>query len=153
MRCRMQHNLSRIARWFVYGLCIVSFAHCGRVTNHVVCCDVNVREWDESVEIVYENQTPQTMYDMDIVLHVNRTFQEKDVEFEIILTSPDSLRYSECIKAPASIDWGLAECFTDVSIKYRRDVTFLREGEYLVAIRPLKQMKGVESVGINFRKK
>lgn len=154
MRCRMQHSLAQAARLLVYGLCVALFVYCGRVKNHVVCCDVDVRMWDERVEFVYENLAPQTMCDMDIVLHVNRTFKEKDLELEITLCTPDSLRYSERVKAPVSVEWGpTAEYFADVAIEYRSNVTLSHEGIYLVAIRPLRQIRGVESAGINFRMK
>ena len=150
----MAHRVTIAARWVVYMVCIVMFVHCGRVNNYVVCGDVNVLAWVERVELELSHGREPELCDMDIVLHVNRTFDEREVAFEMTLFTPDSLRYSECIKVPVDVEWGpTAEYYTDIAIEYRKDVELSHEGVYRVAIRPLHSISGVESAGINFRMK
>lgn len=153
--CRLGwHRVLFAARWMAILLCAVMFVHCKRADNYVISNDVNVRQWDERVELEFEHGQERERCDMDIVLHVNRTFKHREVAFEITLFTPDSLRYSEFISSEIDVEWGpTARYYHDLPIEYRRDVELAKEGSYRVAIRPLYSLSGVESAGINFRMK
>lgn len=135
-------------------ICIAALDGCSRLTNRVVSQDVNVIAWEDRAEVVLEHEGDFKRCDMDILLHVNRTFDEESVALELTFITPDSLRYSECVEAPISVDWGTtAKYFSDIAIEYRRDVKLKKDGIYSVSIRPLKPLRGVESAGVNFRMK
>ena len=135
-------------------VCVAAMSGCGRLTNRVVCQDVNVMAWVDRAEVALEHEGDFRRCDMDILLHVNRMFDEESVALELTFTTPDSLRYSECVEVPVSVDWGTtAKYYSDIVVEYRRDVKLKKDGIYSVSIRPLKPLRGVESAGVNFRMK
>lgn len=144
----------RMVRWVLCVAMALGFVQCRRVDNQVITRDVDIRAWEERVELEFDHGRQSTQCDMDIVLHVNRAFEQREVAFEITLFTPDSLSYSERVISEVDVEWGNAARYnTDVAIEYRRDIRLDREGVYRVAIRPLQTMAGVESAGINLRMK
>lgn len=148
-------NMTRlVARWMACLTLALCSVQCRGVDNRVVSSDVNIGDWNERVELIYENSTAATRCDVDVVLHVNRNFTEREIPLEITFFTPDSLRYSECVELKAQAEWdGVADYYTDIVMPYRGDVSLAKEGTYRLTIRPLKSLSGVESAGVNFRLK
>lgn len=116
--------------------------------------DVDINDWSEETTVSYTNKQTENNYDLNIVLHVNRRFTAKQLEFEITTMTPDSLRYSEQVTLPVSLSWeNPTAVTTDIELPYRRDVTLRCEGEYTMVIAPRQSIVGVEAAGINFQMK
>ena len=133
---------------------LLLFVQCRTTECSVVMEDVDLNDWSEETTIAYTNKQTANNYDLNIVLHVNRRFTAKQLEFEITTMTPDSLRYSEQVTLPVSLSWeNPTAVTTDIELPYRRDVTLRCEGEYTMVITPRQSIVGVEAAGINFQMK
>ena len=133
---------------------LLLFVQCRTTECSVVMEDVNINDWSEETTVSYTNKQTANNYDLNIVLHVNRRFEAKQLEFEITTMTPDSLRYSEQVTLPVSLSWeNPTAVTTDIELPYRRDVTLRCEGEYTMVITPRQSVVGVEAAGINFQMK
>lgn len=134
-------------------------AGCGMPDNVVRYTDVNVVEWQEEAVVEYENEYDNKsdearLCDMDMLFHVNRHFVADTLDVRITTITPDSLRYTERLYIPVRVEWSKAtEYSADVLVPYRRNVTFDKQGVYVIGIEPVVAVSGVESVGINFQMK
>ena len=114
--------------------------------------DVNISEWSEPTTVTLKNEQPKSVGELTIVLHVNRRFDAKEVELEIVSTTADSLRYSEQITVSPTIEWPIPiGQSVDVEIPYRHMVEMRKVGQYSYTIRPLSPLHGVESVGMSYK--
>ena len=133
---------------------LLLFVQCRTTECSVVMEDVDINDWSEETTVSYTNKQTANNYDLNIVLHVNRRFEAKQLEFEITTMTPDSLRYSEQVTLPVSLSWeNPTAVTTDIELPYRRDVTLRCEGEYTMVITPRQSVVGVEAAGINFQMK
>lgn len=133
---------------------LLLFVQCRTTECSVVMEDVDINDWSEETTVSYTNKQTANNYDLNIVLHVNRRFEAKQLEFEITTMTPDSLRYSEQVTLPVSLSWeNPTAVTTDIELPYRRDVTLRCEGEYTMVITPQQSIVGVEAAGINFQMK
>ena len=133
---------------------LLLFVQCRTTECSVVMEDVDINDWSEETTVSYTNKQTANNYDLNIVLHVNRRFTAKQLEFEITTMTPDSLRYSEQVTLPVSLSWeNPTAVTTDIELPYRRDVTLRCEGEYTMVITPRQSIVGVEAAGINFQMK
>ena len=133
---------------------LLLFVQCRTTECSVVMEDVDINDWSEETTVSYTNKQTANNYDLNIVLHVNRRFTAKQLEFEITTMTPDSLRYSEQVTLPVSLSWeNPTAVTTDIELPYRRDVTLRCEGEYTMVIAPQQSVVGVEAAGINFQMK
>lgn len=133
---------------------LLLFVQCRTTECNVVMEDVDINDWSEETTVSYTNKQTANNYDLNIVLHVNRRFTAKQLEFEITTMTPDSLRYSEQVTLPVSLSWeNPTAVTTDIELPYRRDVTLRCEGEYTMVITPRQSIVGVEAAGINFQMK
>lgn len=133
---------------------LLLFVQCRTTECSVVMEDVDINDWSEETTVSYTNKQTANNYDLNIVLHVNRRFEAKQLEFEITTMTPDSLRYSEQVTLPVSLSWeNPTAVTTDIELPYRRDVTLRCEGEYTMVITPRQSIVGVEAAGINFQMK
>lgn len=151
---RMPSN--RVVCWCVVILSIAfSLAGCSMPDNVVRYTDVNVVEWQEEAVVQYENKSDDArLCDMDMLFHVNRHFVADTLDVRITTITPDSLRYTERLYIPVKVEWNKAtEYSADVLVPYRRNVTFDKQGVYVIGIEPVVAVSGVESVGINFQMK
>lgn len=146
---RVLHNLSRL---LVSAVSAVVFTQCNVPTNTILFQDVNLQEWQEPAEVVFHNGKANFVGDLSVVLHVNHTFCADTVGVEVVVCTPDSLRFAESVTMPVSVEWGDDKNgFVDLAIPYRRDVRFAVEGDYIVTLRPLSALRGVEAAGVNFQ--
>lgn len=133
---------------------LLLFVQCRTTECSVVMEDVDINDWSEETTVSYTNKQTANNYDLNIILHVNRRFKAKQLEFEITTMTPDSLRYSEQVTLPVSLSWeNPTAVTTDIELPYRRDVTLRCEGEYTMVIAPRQSIVGVEAAGINFQMK
>ena len=133
---------------------LLLFVQCRTTECSVVMEDVDINDWSEETTVSYTNKQTANNYDLNIILHVNRRFEAKQLEFEITTMTPDSLRYSEQVTLPVSLSWeNPTAVTTDIELPYRRDVTLRCEGEYTMVITPRQSIVGVEAAGINFQMK
>jgi hypothetical protein len=133
---------------------LLLFTQCGSTECSVVMQDVDIDGWTDEATLTYTNKQTENNYDLSVVLHVNRRFKAKQLEFEITTMTPDSLRYSEQVTLPVSLSWeNPTAVTTDIELPYRRDVTLRCEGEYTMVIAPRQSIVGVEAAGINFQMK
>lgn len=113
--------------------------------------DVNVRSWSDEASVVRINEDTSAMYDIDIVLHINSHFVAEQIELEITMLSPDSLRYTEQVALRInSLPEGPAAQAMDLRLPYRRDAKLKHIGGYTFNIRPLKPLVGIEAAGVYF---
>lgn len=127
---------------------------CAMPYNRVFYQDVNVMTWQQRAVITFSYDEEPRYGDMDLLLHVNGDFEPRDLNFEITVISPDSLRYTECISVPQPVRHAAtSDHVEDIKIPYRQDVELAKRGEYTVEIMPLTPLSGVESVGVNFQLK
>ena len=125
---------------------------CNNEINIVAMADVNISEWSEPTTVTLKNEQPKSVGELTIVLHVNRRFNAKEVELEIVSTTADSLRYSEQITVSPTIEWPIPTAQSvDVEIPYRHMVEMRKVGQYSYTIRPLSPLHGVESVGMSYK--
>lgn len=144
------HNA--FCRLLVCVASVVAFVQCNAPRNVVLFDDVNLGEWREPAEVVLHHQQGRSVGDMSILLHVNHNFSADTIGVEVVVHTPDSLRYTERIVMPVTVEWGDDKNgFVDVEIPYRRDVSFAVEGDYLISLRPLRGVQGVEAAGVNFQ--
>ena len=90
--------------------------------------------------------------DMSVMLHINRSFKAEEVELQITMLTPDSLRYTEQVTLPVKLyDKHGAMAAIDVELPYRQNVELRRKGAYIWQITPVEEITGVEAVGISFQ--
>lgn len=124
---------------------------CRMVECNVKVVDVDTRLWSEKATVTFVNGDTTSMRDMNVMLHVNRTFEAERVQLEIGMLTPDSLRYCERVTLPVDIEWGVNQQYIDVELPYRRNVHLAHEGEYIISLTPVTAVSGVEAAGINFQ--
>ena len=146
--------MQAIRKILLSAFTLLLFVQCRTTECNVVMEDVDINDWSEETTVSYTNKQTANNYDLNIVLHVNRRFTAKQLEFEITTMTPDSLRYSEQVTLPVSLSWeNPTAVTTDIELPYRRDVTLRCEGEYTMVITPRQSIVGVEAAGINFQMK
>lgn len=146
--------MQAIRKILLSAFTLLLFVQCRTTECSVVMEDVDINDWSEETTVSYTNKQTANNYDLNIVLHVNRRFTAKQLEFEITTMTPDSLRYSEQVTLPVSLSWeNPTAVTTDIELPYRRDVTLRCEGEYTMVITPRQSIVGVEAAGINFQMK
>ena len=133
-------------------LCCVAAASsaCSVTPDYVVMTDVNMRNWHKTATLEYNNNSEQER-NLSIMLHINSRYKSEHLDLQIKIFSPDSLFFAEDVHLNSSIEWNMpASKSTDIEIPYRRNVSLLRNGKYTIHITPLREISGVEAVGMNF---
>ena len=154
MRFAKWHNtIARLLRCVVaIALVVGSMSGCSRKQNIVAMADVNIAQWSEPVSVTLKNEQAESVGQLTIVLHVNRHFKAKQVEFEIVSMTADFLRCSEKITATPTVEWPVATAQSvDIEIPYRHNVLMRKAGEYIYTIKPLTPLQGVEAIGISYK--
>lgn len=124
---------------------------CGS-SDVVIMQDVNIGSWDEQATICFENEQAGSLYDIDIVLHVNSNYSTKSCQMEIAVTAPDSLSTSEIITLHTPLEAkSPAAKARDIVVPYRRRIEMTQSGAYNYTLRPVTPLSDVESVGIVFK--
>ncbi|MBQ6581693.1 MAG: hypothetical protein IIX32_06850 [Alistipes sp.] len=132
----------------------LSLTQCRMAESQVAMGDVDIDGWSEPVTVAYNNANTDALRNLNITLHINRRFKAETIALEITTFTPDSLRYSESVTLPIKETWPNAKATTmDIKLPYRQDVHFGHEGEYIMILRPLQSVVGVEAAGINFELK
>lgn len=135
-------------------MAVTMFTQCRVAESSVAMRDVSIDGWTEPVTVSYNNTDPTPLRDLNVTLHINRRFNAETIALEITTFTPDSLRYSESVTLPIKETWPNAKATTmDIKLPYRQDVHFGHEGEYIMILRPLQSVVGVEAAGINFELK
>ena len=135
------------------GLVALLCVQCSKTELMVAMTDVNVRSWSDEATIEHENKDTSNQYDLDIVLHINDRFAANEVELEITMLSPDSLRCTEQVTISVNSqrpDVPTAQA-ADITLPYRRDTKLSSKGNYIFRIKPLKPIVGVEAAGVHFQ--
>lgn len=114
--------------------------------------DVDAVAWSEPAEIELTNRDTTSLRDMELFLRCNKNFAEDTLTVRIALLSPDSLRYEEPfrlvippLRTPSSLQ-------SEANIPYRHRIQLSRSGTYRLSVTPLREVRGVEAVGINLTK-
>jgi len=126
----------------------VLLAQCRAAEYDVRLADVNAVSWSDEAVVKYINGDTTSLRDLDLVLHVDRSFGNGELQLDISVVTPDSLRYVERVTVNAAADWRGNIRRTDIRMPYRRYVRFALEGEYAIGIRPAGGVRGVEAAGI-----
>lgn len=131
---------------------LMGFTQCNVSKNSVEMQSVDMRGWTEPVTVTYHNIDTTTLRTISLALHVNRLYTEEQIEVEVCLMSPDSLRHTELIAVPTQAEWpNRTASKMDVEVPYRREVKMRCAGDYIVTITPNRSVQGIEAVGINFQ--
>ena len=125
-------------------------AQCRMAECNVALTDVNALSWSDEATVKYVNGDTTSLRDLDLVLHVDRSFESGELQLDISVATPDSLRYVERVTVPAVAQWRGNIRRTDIRMPYRRRVRFALEGKYSIGIKPVGEVRGVEAAGINF---
>ncbi len=140
-----------VMRLMVATLISLTTWQCSLDKNHVVMEDVNTTSWDNPISLQYisEEKEPRNL---SITLRVRESFEAEKLAFDITTMTSDSLCYNEQVTLPVDFQWqGNVARSMEIELPYRRNVEFSRNGEYIIRLRPLSPIKGVESAGINFK--
>ncbi len=125
----------------------------GCVTPHgSVAEDVDGSTWYRSVELHHANSDTVALRNMSIYLRTNDRFRQDSLTVEVVMHSPDSLRYGEYYTLALPSRQHPASLRREIELPYRHDVRLRCEGDYTITIRPVRPVRGVEAVGINFTK-
>ena len=147
-------SLRQISILFTMALIALSLTQCRIAESQVAMGDVSIDGWSEPITVAYKNTDTETLRNLNVTLHINRRFKAETIALEITTFTPDSLRYSESVTLPVGESWPNAKATTmDIALPYRQDVHFSHEGEYIMVLRPLQSVVGVEAAGINFELK
>lgn len=124
---------------------------CSLEKNHVVMEDVNTSGWDNAISLQYISDVTE-LRNISITLRVRESFEADKLAFDITTMTSDSLRYNEQVILPVDFQWqGSVARSMEIELPYRHNVELSRNGEYIIRLRPLTPIKGVESAGINFK--
>lgn len=143
-------------RLIVATVIALSTWQCSIDKNHVVMEDVSTTNWDNAITIHYMNDKAQSdsseRENLSVMLRVCHAFKAKQLALEITTLTPDSLSYSEQVTFPIDFEWqGSVAKSMEIELPYRRNVRLRHRGEYIVTLRPITPIIGVESAGINFK--
>ena len=142
--------MQRVLKSIIFCAAIIITA-CNIEPDKVVMCDVHRASWRDAATIAYDNTSIERC-DMSVMLHINRSFKAEEVELQITMLTPDSLRYTEQVTLPIKLnDKRGAMAATDLELPYRHNVELRRKGEYVWQITPVEEITGVEAVGISFQ--
>ena len=92
-----QISIIKSMRLVLYCVAVLLFVQCSKADLAVSMTDVNINSWYETATIERINEDIESLYDLNIVLHVNNNFSSEDLEFEVTMTSPDAVRHTERI--------------------------------------------------------
>lgn len=127
------------------------FTQCRMAECDVMIVDVNAGMWDDKATLTLVNNDTAAMRDLDLILHVNDNFDAEEIQLDIKVLTPDSLRYTERVALPVAARRPKDGQRHDIAIPYRRNVVFRRTGKYAVEITPVEGVSGVEAAGIHFQ--
>lgn len=140
------------------GVCGVVIAiiccSCNINPNSVAVADVSRSGWVEQIDLVYDNQDTSALYDMGVVLRLSSGFQAKMLQLNMVIVTPDSLRYEERVALPVTVgQWHKEAESKEIVLPYRQNVHLARQGVYGVSITPEGSVVGVEAAGVIFEKR
>lgn len=148
-----QISIIKSMRLVLYCVAVLLFVQCSKADLAVSMTDVNINSWYETATIERINEDTESLYDLNIVLHINNHFRSDDIELEVTMISPDAVRHTERVALSCDSSWeGITAHSNDIEIPYRRDVRLSTEGRYTFSLRPLTPLEGVEAAGIHFQK-
>ncbi len=118
------------------------------------CVAVDVRDgiWDTSVAIRVDNADTVTLHNAVIFLRCNERFSQDTLTLSVMTTTPDSLRCEENLRLVVPPQVTPAPLSGEVTVTYRERIRWDRLGVYTIQITPVRPVRGVEAVGINFVK-
>lgn len=114
--------------------------------------DVDAGMWNAPAVIELANTDTVTLRDLRLFIRCNERFTADSLPLQVMVLSPDSLRYEEHVtlrpvpgRHPAALnrvcEW-----------PYRTRVRLTDTGDYRVVIRPVTPQQGIEAMGINIVK-
>lgn len=141
-------------RRVIFGVSVLGafiLSACGVKSNTVVMSDVDLRGWQKTATITYDN-TSLDERQMSVMLHVNSKFDAECINLEVKMLTPDSLCYEEQVKltCPATKKIPTAGSI-DIEIPYRYGVRLRKKGLYTFELTPTQSVAGIEAIGINFQ--
>ncbi len=114
--------------------------------------DINPAQWRHTAEIRIENTDTVTWRDAALFLRYDERFKEDTLTVRIAAVSPDSLRFEEYFLLAIPRTEGPAALTSEALIPYRIRLRLDRRGEYRWCITPVRNVRGVEAVGIRLSK-
>ena len=114
--------------------------------------DVNPAGWEQTAELRLENADTVTLRDLRLFIRCNESFTADSLPLQVMVLSPDSLRYEEHVtlrpvpgRHPAALnrvcEW-----------PYRTRGRLTDTGDYRLVLRPGPPPQGLTAVGINIVK-
>ncbi len=117
-----------------------------------VATDVNPARWDHTVEIRMENADTVTLRDAVLFLRYDERFAEDTLTVRIAAITPDSLRFEERFLLAIPRTKNPAALTGEALIPYRRRIRLASPGEYRWCVTPVRNVRGVEAVGLRLSK-
>lgn len=138
--------LKRVATCMIMTLAAVLMVGCGAKEKNI--CHVNPNNWNNSAEIIYDNQQPNTILDISFFVRCNTDF---DLDMMSVVISTESPNKEICIEPTTWLfdaEKAPNPTSTIQKIGYRSTCILNQVGEYKFSITPISAIKGVEAVGI-----
>lgn len=112
---------------------------------------VDVRLWSNEASVKVENNDTLSLRNLNIAVRYNDNFKATELPLKIVIIAPDSSRYEEIIKLPLHHPTTALTVATTESLPYRSKVQLSQRGSYYISFEPLRQIRGVEAIGVEFR--
>lgn len=111
---------------------------------------VDARSWHSAEMVTYINSDTLTLRDLNIVLRHNSNFKESVLPLKIVITTPDARYFEEIREVQLQPKSSTSAVATTNSIPYRTNVLLAQKGCYIFSFEPLTEIRGVESIGVEF---
>ena len=140
-------TLGRIA---IVCLAAIASVACLAPQNSLMA-GVDMARWSEATTVAYNNGDSIVVRDLNIALRYNDTFKESALPLKVGITTPDNRYFEEEITLQINHPRTALTVSTTESLPYRNNVVLAQKGEYVFALTPLAEVRGVEAIGIEFK--
>jgi len=135
------------------GLLLALLPAAGCLSPHrSAVADVDPRGWSEAAEVRIANSDTLAVCDLWFVVRYDAAFAGDPFDVDVTTVAPDSLRLTERLALRLAPVHGSSPLMRDTAVLYRRRAVLRREGDYRIAIRPCRRVRGIEAVGISVEK-
>jgi hypothetical protein len=112
---------------------------------------VDARSWSKRASIIVENNDTVTLRNLNIAIRYNEKMKEVALPLKVTVLTPDSCRFEEVIELPLHHPTTALAVATTESLPYRSQTLLNRRGNYIFSFEPLREISGLEAIGIEFK--
>ena len=137
--------------WAIVAVAMAMVACSERPVGAVVA-DTPRSVWHtaESVEVRYDNSDTLALYDVGVVARQQTSDNRGAIPLQVVVTTPSGSTYGgEVILTPSGRNKGGS--FVELSSEWIEGARFGEVGEYVFALAPVSDLKGVWNVGLQIQ--